>query len=366
MAAVEMSRRCNIIWEWGIKVISLKNCSLSQGTVRLNADIYFWWTLFDPWVLVLVGCWGSGLVSQDAPALAFQLRARFGFGSDSASRAPWALICCQSSCQVETQHLLPESTQRRHCRRRPWSVGPGWNDSSETAQKRWFVETWFSPQTSVSAAPVAVVRLGFLRFHFHESSALQVCSVAVSSLECADSQEGHAGGAAGASPHGSVCELSAWGFAFPLGLRNKTAETKLLSEQTWFRWKFNLVIIDSFVGPFLAIHPVTCQVKWHSDAAVSYWGRSQLKEDWNVYRVSFNCLGLTRKTVIWMNCPGLGSSLAFVMGAYLVAWLPICNDCILDNHWWKCYPESEWAAWCRFSTGHKCKNRFMQAEETLQ
>lgn len=166
MAAVEMSRCCNIIWEWGIKVISLKNCSLSQGTVWLNAGIYFWWTLFDPWVLVLVGCWGSSLVSQDAPALAFQLRARFGFGSDSASRAPWALICCQSSCQVETQHLLPESTQRRHCRRRPWSVGPGWNDSSETAQKRWFVETWFSPQTSVSAALVAVVRLDFLRFHF--------------------------------------------------------------------------------------------------------------------------------------------------------------------------------------------------------
>lgn len=58
---------------------------------------------------------------------------------------------------------------------------------------------------------------------------------------------------------------------------------------------------------------------------------------------------------ICMNCPDLVSSPTFIMGAHLVAWLPISDDCILDNHWWNCYPESDWAAWCRFSTGLKWK-----------
>lgn len=38
------------------------------------------------------------------------------------------------------------------------------------------------------------------------------------------------------------------------------------------------------------------------------------------------------KAAIYMNCPDLGSSLAFIMGACLVAWLPIWDDCISDNH----------------------------------
>lgn len=56
MPAVEMSRHCNIIWEWGIKVISLKNCSCLRplsdwmltfisGKLFLTRSFWFWWCI---------------------------------------------------------------------------------------------------------------------------------------------------------------------------------------------------------------------------------------------------------------------------------------------------------------------------------
>lgn len=81
-----------------------------------------------------------------------------------------------------------------------WSMAPGWNNSSEATRNRWFVDIWFSPQALVSTALVSMVRLDFLRFHFHESSALQVCSVVVSSSEHADCREGPTERTAGANP----------------------------------------------------------------------------------------------------------------------------------------------------------------------
>lgn len=132
---------------------------------------------------------------------------------------------------------LPKTAQRMHCRSRACAfqllvvcgTRLGW--LNETTQIVGFVDIWFSPQTSVSAALVSMVRLRFLWFHGSGCAPGLFC--VVSSLEHADSQEGHNERAA-VNPHGCVWELNTWCFVFLCSLRNKKAERNILSEQIWF------------------------------------------------------------------------------------------------------------------------------------